>query len=89
MKLLYKTGLTFALAASFNMAFAEPERPSHSREGHPPPPEAIEACAGLNAGEAVYFVTRRGHEIEATCQYIEEEQLLVAVPNNPKPKRRD
>ena len=51
-------------------------------QGRPqgPPPEAIEACEGKNAGDRVEFAGRRGESIEATCQ--KKNGQMAAVPDN-------
>lgn len=46
-----------------------------------PPPEAIEACEGKNAGDSVTFTGRRNDTIEATCKEIDGQ--LAAEPDNP------
>ncbi len=45
-----------------------------------PPPEAIEACEGKQAGDSVEFTGRRGETLKATCE--ERDGQLVAVPEN-------
>lgn len=44
-----------------------------------PPPEAIEACEGKEAGDSVTFTGRRGESLETTCQEIDG-QLVAAPP---------
>lgn len=49
-----------------------------------PPPGAITACEGKNAGDTTTFKGRKGEDLEATCKEIEGQ--LAAVPNNPPPQ---
>lgn len=51
--------------------------PGGGRKG--PPPEAITACKGKQAGDSVEFTGRRGETVEATCKEIDGQ--LAAVPN--------
>lgn len=45
-----------------------------------PPPEAITACEGKNAGDTISFKGHKGENLEATCKEIEGQ--LAAVPDN-------
>jgi hypothetical protein len=47
--------------------------------GQGPPPEAIEACEGKEAGDSVTFTGRQGETLETTCQEIDG-QLVAAPP---------
>lgn len=70
------------LAAAVNSAAWASGGP---REGRRPgvPPEAVEACKGKSAGEAVTMKTPWGETIKATCREIAGQ--LAAVPDNPPP----
>lgn len=48
-----------------------------------PPPEAIEACEGKEAGTTVEFAGRKGESLKATCQDIDGQ--LIAVPEGMSP----
>lgn len=74
------TLLSLCLAISHVSANPKPPR------DRKPPQEAIEACADKSEGDVVTFETRRGDQLEATCELMEEQ--LVAVPEHHK-KRRD
>ncbi len=56
--------------------------PDGGRRG--PPPEAIAACEGKEAGDNVEFTGRRGETLQATCEEVEGQ--LVAVPED-RPER--
>jgi hypothetical protein len=61
---------TMALAAGNN----PPGPPQDGQQRPPGPPrEAVEACAGKKAGDAVTIKTHDGRSMKATC-------TLVAVP---------
>lgn len=49
-----------------------------------PPPEAIKACEGKQAGDTVSFAGRGGETLKATCQTVEDQ--LVAVPEGHRPQ---
>jgi hypothetical protein len=51
---------------------------------HPPPPEAIQACEGLDAGDSCSFSGPRG-TIEGTCGRPVGDDL-VCVPDRPPPR---
>ncbi len=60
-----------ALAVSALLAIGESE--ARDRQGpaqHVPPPEAVEACVGVNEGMECSFVGRRGEEIVGTCEML-------------------
>ncbi len=42
-----------------------------------PPPEAIEACDGLNEGDAVQFTTPCGETVSGTCRDIRGKRIAV------------
>ncbi len=48
-----------------------------------PPPEAITACEGHQAGDSVEFSGRRGETVKAICQEIDNQ--LAAVPEGMSP----
>lgn len=77
------------LAALFSIvvsqAVAKPGKQEGQRKG--PPPEAIEACANLQEGDAVSFETRRGETLNGTCMMIDDQ--LAAVPEGHKPPERN
>ena len=54
------------------------DRGGKGPRGKGPPPEAIEACEGKDAGDEVEFTGRRGETVSATCE--ERDGQLVAVP---------
>lgn len=64
---------------------AKPRKQEGQRKG--PPPEAIEACANLQEGDAVTFETRRGDTLSGTCMMIDDQ--LAAVPEGHKPPERN
>jgi hypothetical protein len=64
---------------------AKPGKQEGQRKG--PPPEAIEACANLQEGDAVTFETRRGDTLSGTCMMIDDQ--LAAVPEGHKPPERN
>ncbi|BDX04851.1 hypothetical protein [Planctobacterium marinum] len=64
---------------------AKPGKQEGQRKG--PPPEAIEACANLQEGDAVTFETRRGDTLSGTCMMINDQ--LAAVPEGHKPPERN
>ncbi|MGB3210021.1 MAG: hypothetical protein WBB19_04870 [Desulforhopalus sp.] len=45
---------------------------------HGPPPEAIKACEGKQAGDTTSFTGRQGETLTATCKEIKGQ--LAAVP---------
>lgn len=54
-----------------------------------PPPEAIDACAGLEAEAACGFVTPRGHEISGSCFVPPHEGAeLACKPTHGKKHRK-
>lgn len=55
---------------------------NNRRQG--PPPEAISACEGKQAGDSVEFTGRKGETLEATCQEINGQ--LAAVPAGGPPE---
>lgn len=65
-----------SLAAS-SLSYAEENQESGKRRG--PPPEAIEACASLSAGEACAFTGRRG-DLSGICFAPREELALACAP---------
>ncbi|MCG8668023.1 MAG: hypothetical protein MI867_01295 [Pseudomonadales bacterium] len=79
--------LVFGIAAAVFWAsnsVAQPNDQGGDRRG--PPPEAIAACQGKQAGEAVSFTTPRGDNLSATC--LKMRGQLVAVPEGHPKKRR-
>lgn len=56
-----------------------------SKRRKEPPPEAIEACEGKEAGDTVEFTGRRGETITATCE--ERDDQLVAAPEGKHNRR--
>ncbi|TKB12247.1 hypothetical protein [Desulforhopalus sp. IMCC35007] len=57
----------------------------HSDNRHQgPPPEALQACSGKQAGDTVEFKGRRGETVTAVCR--EMNGALVAVPEGASPK---
>ncbi|MCA9682046.1 MAG: hypothetical protein KC457_07600 [Myxococcales bacterium] len=54
--------------------------------GHrPPPPEALEACVDMEAGEACAFIGREGDTIEGTCFTPSQDKPLACRPSQPPP----
>jgi hypothetical protein len=49
---------------------------------HGPPPEAVEACSGMQAGAACVFEGRGGEALEGTCFSPDEEHPLACRPAN-------
>lgn len=66
--------LSIIFASTLALAHAKPPR------GGKPPQEAFDACVDKAEGDEISFENRRGDTLEATCQYIENESELVAVP---------
>lgn len=89
MKSTIKTYLSFIVSASLmilstsSITLAKGKPPG---ERGKPPQEAIEACAEKQEGDSVSFETRRGDNLEATCEYIDEQ--LVAVPIDHEQRRK-
>ena len=65
-------------------ACASSNRPGGRDGRQGPPPEAITACEGKEAGESVSFKGRRGESVTATCTLVDNQ--LVAVPEGQKRK---
>ncbi len=69
-------------------SLASPDSKQEPPARREPPPEAVLACEGKAAGEAVVIETPHGDEIEAVCRYLDER--LVAKPiNGPPPRPRN
>ena len=88
MKRMISTCAVVALAMMIQAAAASAE-PGSEREGrrrNGAPPEAMEACSDLAAGEACSFVTPRGHDLGGTCR--ERRDGLACVPERPPLERR-
>ncbi|MEM7358526.1 MAG: hypothetical protein AAF431_05495 [Pseudomonadota bacterium] len=82
--------LAIALILSINPAAAG-DGGGYKKEGRRgPPPEAIEACAGLQAEAACEFITPRGHEISGTCFVPPREGAeLACKPAHGKKHRKE
>jgi hypothetical protein len=76
-------GAMVTLIPVFAFALDRPLGPRGQHHG--PPPEAIEACEGKNAGDSVRFETPRGHIITGTCE--ERDGLFFAIPEGGPPPR--
>lgn len=63
-------------------AIANADQPP--RHPHPPPQEAIDACAKAKAGDACSF-THHDHDITGTCAAIPDATTLVCRPDHPPP----
>jgi hypothetical protein len=74
-------GTTTLLAAGQPSDSGDDRRPRRS-----PPPIAIEACEGKNAGDACSFETPHGHTIEGECAQIGE--TIACKPDRPPPRSR-
>ena len=56
------------------------------REGPPrPPPEAIQACEGMDSGEACAFTGRQGETLSGTCFTPASDKPLACRPDNAPP----
>ncbi|MBF7074259.1 hypothetical protein ISG33_12705 [Glaciecola sp. MH2013] len=75
---------TAAFCLAMSLAHAEPNKKRERPAG--PPPEAIEACEGMNEGDSVSFENREGDTLTGTCEMIEEQ--LVAVPEGRKKRKQ-
>lgn len=62
---------------------ATSEGPGNSRR-QGPPPEAVSACEGKQAGDSVEFTGRRGETVQATCKEMNGQ--LAAVPAGGPPE---
>ncbi|MGZ3183642.1 MAG: hypothetical protein ACXU8N_14490 [Telluria sp.] len=51
-------------------AGAQPQPPAPPKDHRGPPPEAIEACKGKQAGDSVTIKTPRGDTLTGTCQLV-------------------
>jgi len=60
---------------------------AQDRPPHPPPPEAIEACATLTEGAVCSFEGRRGETVEGECVLTPEDELACAPAGGPPPRR--
>jgi hypothetical protein len=69
--------LLLHMGSSLSVAWAL-DGPADRRGRIGPPPEAIEACNGKEAGTAVEFKTPRGDMIKAICKQIDGQ--VAAVP---------
>lgn len=80
--------IALALTSVAGFSFAQ----RGDRPPHPPPPEAFEACADLDEGDACTVETPRG-ELQGTCGYLPNLENLICVPphhrNGPPPPPRD
>lgn len=83
LNLLAYIAFTAASVSLSTQSIAEQNRQSDNRRG--PPPEAIEACSGMQSGDSVSFTTPRGDTLTATCETIQGQ--LVAVPEGHRGKR--
>lgn len=77
---LIKVALVLALLSVAPTAGWASSNDGQNRRRQGPPPEAVQACEGKQAGASVEFSGRRGDTVEATCQ--ERNGQLVAVPDN-------
>lgn len=50
---------------------------------HSPPPEALQACSGLQDGTACSF-THNGHEISGTCRTAPDGKGPACLPTHPQ-----
>ncbi len=57
-----------------------PDRPRHG--AFAPPPEALQACTGLEDGATCSF-TRNGNQISGTCRAGREGKPAACVPSRP------
>ena len=82
--------LSLAMLLS-NAAFAGEDGQRGKKQGrHGPPPEAIDACAGLAIDQACEFVSRRGDTLTGVCFAPEREDAVLACrPENHRRKHRD
>lgn len=60
-------------------AFAADDDRSQGKRRHGPPPEAIEACSALTAGDACSFTGRNDEELAGTC-FAPQDRDLVCKP---------
>ena len=74
--------LLFSLCLT-SIAWAGQDSETRKRKG--PPPEAIEACAELNEGDACGFVSQRRGEIQGSC-FVPPKQgaVLACKPDRGK-----
>lgn len=66
---------------------ATSDGPGNGRHQQGPPPEAVSACEGKQAGDSVEFSGRRGETIEATCQEMNDQLVAVPVDGPPEHNR--
>lgn len=56
------------------------DRPGNGPGGQGPPDEAIDACQGMDEGDACSFATPRGDQVTGTCRSVREG--MACVPDN-------
>lgn len=57
--------------------------PAKNMLHHGPPPEALQACSGLQNGDACSF-THAGHEISGSCRTGPDGKNLACFPAHPR-----
>lgn len=75
----------FVLTLTMTWAFAQPGGQREGRQG--PPQEAIDACVGMNAGDAASFTSPRGDDVTGICE--ERDGQLILHPDNPPGRRQE
>ncbi|TKB24806.1 hypothetical protein FCL47_16315 [Desulfopila sp. IMCC35006] len=79
-----KAALLMAILVLFPIAGCAAGDDANNNRRQGPPPEAISACAGKQAGDSVEFTGRRGETVKATCREMNGQ--LAAVPAGGPPE---
>ena len=62
-----------------------PAGPHHGHHG--PPPEALQACSGAQAGASCSFTLPDGLQVAGTCRAGPDGAALACAPSQPPPQR--
>ncbi|MBU0946434.1 MAG: hypothetical protein KJ804_03680 [Proteobacteria bacterium] len=81
---LLKTALLVAILILLPITACTASNGPDTNRRQGPPPEAVSACEGKQAGDSVEFAGRGGETLEATCKEINGQ--LAAVPAGGPPE---
>jgi hypothetical protein len=73
----------FGCVALAGAARASDDAPPRPHRG--PPPEALQACAGLAEGASCSFTTPSGDELTGTCRSAPDGSSVACAPSQPPP----